>query len=199
MVVPLGLARVDKLTPTRKEKIYKAYRVFPEREEWVQICEEFQYSLFLQNRKNTNGHMRKDFDWLLNNGKDGTENYIKLPGDPEPGEQPIAEFINSDTYQGLLKRLGKGDEPDNPSTSVYKRTHGKGSVYDAKDPSVPGSENRPHRRLRVVQLPGDPLRPLAAEPDAVPAEPDGGDPAERDADHPASVAGEPDAGVLTDQ
>jgi hypothetical protein len=113
MVVPLGLSRVDKLTPTRREKIYKAYKVFSERVEWEEICLEFQYSLFLQNKRGTNGHMKKDFDWLLSNGKDGTENYIKARnGRYRDDKSRFSEQTqrNIDEMTELMREWGISDE-----------------------------------------------------------------------------------------
>jgi hypothetical protein len=78
MVAPLGLPRVEKLSESRRKKIYKAYKTFDSREEWVAIFEEFDKSLFLKGKAKGDGRIPIDFDLLLAVGKDGTEHYIKV-------------------------------------------------------------------------------------------------------------------------
>jgi hypothetical protein len=104
-----------------------------------------------------------------------------LPSDPQPGERPIAELLKEEPYKSMFERLGKGPEGYDPGRDNYLKNYGRGSGrYAANDPAVPGGENQPPGRLRVVELPGDPHPADGADAGAVPAEPDGGGAAARD-------------------
>ena len=54
--------------------------MFPEERFWTGVFSAIQFSSFLRGLRPSNGHegFKGDFDWLLTQGKDGTENAVKV-------------------------------------------------------------------------------------------------------------------------
>lgn len=72
---------VDGLSDGRRGRIRAALKQFPTRDYWQAVMAEFSLSKFLRNltpRRPGHESFRADFDWLLQRGKDGVENYVKV-------------------------------------------------------------------------------------------------------------------------
>ena len=76
---PPGHPKVTRLTPARRKKAQRYLAMFPEERFWTGVFSAIQLSSFLRGLRPSNGHegFKGDFDWLLTQGKDGTENAIK--------------------------------------------------------------------------------------------------------------------------
>ncbi len=80
-LTPDNCPAVKTLSPSRRMKARKYLAMFPKREWWEAVFEQYRHSRFLQGLgTKTNGHesFTPDFDWLLSRGKDGTENCVKV-------------------------------------------------------------------------------------------------------------------------
>ena len=80
-VAPDNCPAVESLSTRRREKARAALRQFPDRAWWADCFREYQRSKFLSGKlPAAEGHknFKPDFDWLLSNGKDGAENYVKV-------------------------------------------------------------------------------------------------------------------------
>ena len=78
---PDNVSAVEELSPKRREKARRALRQYPREAWWREVFAEYRRSRFLSGRtKPRDGHenFRPDFDWLLSNGRNGVENYIKV-------------------------------------------------------------------------------------------------------------------------
>ena len=71
---------VQQLSEGRIKKARRYLTQFPEQKFWEEVINQIKASLFLRGLQNTNGHksFRADFDWLLSQGKDGSENVVKV-------------------------------------------------------------------------------------------------------------------------
>ena len=79
-LVPPEHPKVTRLTPARRKKARKYLAMFPEERFWTGVFSAIQFSSFLRGLRPANGHegFKGDFDWLLTQGKDGTENAVKV-------------------------------------------------------------------------------------------------------------------------
>ena len=79
-LIPQGHPKVTRLTPARRKKAQKYLAMFPEERFWTGVFSAIQLSSFLRGLRPSNGHegFKGDFDWLLTQGKDGTENCAKV-------------------------------------------------------------------------------------------------------------------------
>lgn len=80
-LTPEYVAAVDTLTAKRREKAWTALRQCPAEDWWTDLFREYHRSRFLSGKSPPReGHKRfqPDFDWLLANGKDKSENYVKV-------------------------------------------------------------------------------------------------------------------------
>jgi hypothetical protein len=80
-LTPDHVPAVMTLSPKRRERARRWLREYPQRQWWVETLTEYKYSKFLSGRTPPRpGHenFRPDFDWLLSNGKNGTENAVKV-------------------------------------------------------------------------------------------------------------------------
>lgn len=78
---PDNVPAVETLSAQRVKKAKTMLRAFPAREWWVQVFAEYHASPFLLGQIRPGpGHQgfRPDFDWLLQTGKNGTENAVKV-------------------------------------------------------------------------------------------------------------------------
>jgi len=77
---PNELSAVEKITPARIAKANTYLKIFPQVEFWTETFAEIHKSQFLRGLRSSNGHgsFKADFDWLLTQGKDGTENAAKV-------------------------------------------------------------------------------------------------------------------------
>jgi hypothetical protein len=71
-IAPLGLAKVEILSPTRKQKALHRLHEHPEPKFWTQVLSNIRKSPFLLGRQNGNGngkheHWKANFDWLIDN------------------------------------------------------------------------------------------------------------------------------------
>jgi hypothetical protein len=72
---------VETLSEQRRKRARRWLKAFPERAWWEDLFDEYRRSRFLSGRTPpTPGHesFRPDFDWLLSNGRNGTENAVKV-------------------------------------------------------------------------------------------------------------------------
>jgi hypothetical protein len=78
--VPPDHPRVIKCSPARLAKARTYLALFPDRAFWAQVFHAVGESAFLRGQTPTPRHkgFRADFDWLLSQGKDGTENCVKV-------------------------------------------------------------------------------------------------------------------------
>ena len=80
-LTPDNVPPVKSLSTKRREQARKILRQFPDRAWWEETFARYHRSQFLSGRTTpSNGHagFRPDFDWLLANGKTGTENCVKV-------------------------------------------------------------------------------------------------------------------------
>jgi hypothetical protein len=78
---PDNVPAVESLSAKRRARGRAALLQFPERQWWIEVFEEYRRSKFLSGRsKATQGHehFKPDFDWLLGNGRGGTENCVRV-------------------------------------------------------------------------------------------------------------------------
>jgi hypothetical protein len=77
---PPECSKVTKLSAGRRTKAKKYLDLFPDRDFWEKAIAEIGLSTFLRGHRNGTGHegFKADLDWLLSNGKDGTENVVKV-------------------------------------------------------------------------------------------------------------------------
>lgn len=78
---PDNVPAVRSLSPERRKKANKMLRLFPDREWWEETFKRYHRSKFLSGRVTpAPGHegFQPDFDWLLANGKNGTENAVRV-------------------------------------------------------------------------------------------------------------------------
>jgi hypothetical protein len=75
-----AVPNIRTLSPARRIKADQVLAPFPDPEFWRQVMAEYHASNFLQGLRPSVGHerFRADFDWLLNWGKDGVENFVKV-------------------------------------------------------------------------------------------------------------------------
>jgi hypothetical protein len=72
---------VETLSEQRRKRARRWLKAFPERAWWEDLFGEYRRSRFLSGRSPPSpGHesFRPDFDWLLSNGRSGTENAVKV-------------------------------------------------------------------------------------------------------------------------
>jgi hypothetical protein len=72
---------VQQISAARIEKARAYLRQFPEKQFWETVMQQIRASPFLRGlKKNRNEHesFKADFDWLLQKGRDGTENVVKV-------------------------------------------------------------------------------------------------------------------------
>jgi hypothetical protein len=72
---------VQQISEARIAKARAYLRQFPEKQFWQTVMEQIRASPFLRGlKKNRNEHefFKADFDWLLQKGRDGTENVVKV-------------------------------------------------------------------------------------------------------------------------
>ena len=71
---------VQQLSEARIKKARRYLGQFPAQDFWEQVMRQIRDSPFLRGLRNRNGHTSfiADFDWLLTNGKDGSENVVKV-------------------------------------------------------------------------------------------------------------------------
>lgn len=78
---PDNCPAVETLSPRRRERARRLLRVFPAQDWWGEVFREYRLSRFLSGRvapKPGHESFRPDFDWLLNTGKNGAENAVKV-------------------------------------------------------------------------------------------------------------------------
>src|SRR5262249_47252068 len=78
---PDNVPAVETLSPGRRSRALRFLRQYPERQWWVDVFKAYQASRFLSGKTRPSpGHesFRPDFDWLLANGRNGTENVVKV-------------------------------------------------------------------------------------------------------------------------
>ncbi len=78
---PDNVPAVRSLSAQRRAKANKMLRQYPNRAWWEEAFKRYHRSRFLSGRSTpANGHegFQPDFDWLLSNGKNGTENAVKV-------------------------------------------------------------------------------------------------------------------------
>lgn len=78
---PNNVPAVEVLSEKRREKARKALRQYPAESWWQEVFLQYGRSKFLRGLVPVRaGHegFRPDFDWLLSNGKNGVENYVKV-------------------------------------------------------------------------------------------------------------------------
>jgi hypothetical protein len=78
--IPRGHPRVIKRSPARLAKARKYLALFPDQAFWAQVFHAIGESAFLRGEKPTPQHkgFRADFDWLLSQREDDTENCVKV-------------------------------------------------------------------------------------------------------------------------
>lgn len=80
-LTPENVPAVDTLTAKRREKAWAALRQIPDEAWWLDLFREYHRSRFLSGKSPPrDGHksFQPDFDWLLSNGRNGTENFTKV-------------------------------------------------------------------------------------------------------------------------
>lgn len=71
---------VTRLSPRRRKKAQAVLTAFPDQAFWEETFAQVRASRFLRGLRPSSGHETfvADFDWLLSNGKDGSENAVKV-------------------------------------------------------------------------------------------------------------------------
>jgi len=78
---PDNLPAVETLSLKRKEAARRLLRQFPARDWWLEVFAEYKASKFLRGQtppRDGHASFRADFDWLLQTGKKGTENAVRV-------------------------------------------------------------------------------------------------------------------------
>ena len=78
--VPYGHPQIESFSPQRLQLAAKALRVCPARLYWLRVFDEIHHSQLLRGLCNGEGHAGfvANINWLLSNGKDHVENYVKV-------------------------------------------------------------------------------------------------------------------------
>jgi hypothetical protein len=78
---PAECPAVQQISEARIAKARAYLRQFPEKQFWQTVMQQIRASPFLrglQKNRNEYGSFKADFDWLLQKGRDGTENVVKV-------------------------------------------------------------------------------------------------------------------------
>ena len=78
--IPVGHPQLEKASARRLESAAKALKQQPTREFWMQVFDEIHFSQLLRGKCKSEGHAHfiATIDWILANGKDRVENYVKV-------------------------------------------------------------------------------------------------------------------------
>jgi hypothetical protein len=79
-LTPVSVPKIRTLSPARRQKAQRALTLVPLEAFWDDVCAEYHQSSFLQGLRAQASHegFKADFDWLLRQGRDGIENYVKV-------------------------------------------------------------------------------------------------------------------------
>jgi len=108
--MPKGIPQCKNLSAKRRANIQKALKQYPERSWWQTVFDNMASSAFLRGEIPSSGHehFHGSIDWLLQNGKDGTENYVKVnEGRYDDRNGPIADRRSTDMLQSLQRLNGR--------------------------------------------------------------------------------------------